>query len=76
LYGPKLVDVDFSLFKNTHITERFVAQFRAEFFNIFNHPNLQAPIDNLVIDGGGTAGQIDSTTTTSRQIQLGLKLTF
>jgi hypothetical protein len=76
LYGPKLVDVDFSLFKNTHITERFVAQFRAEFFNVFNHPNLQAPIDNLVIDAGGTAGQIDSTTTSSRQIQLGLKLTF
>jgi hypothetical protein len=82
LYGPRLVDVDFSLFKNTHITERFNVQFRAEFFNVFNHPNLQAPLDNYTlfinpVDGSlGGAGLIDSTTTTSRQIQLGLKLTF
>ncbi len=80
LYGPKLVDFDFSVFKNTHITERFVAQFRAEFFNIFNHPNFQAPLNNntLSINGGtlSGAGQLDSTTTTSRQIQLGLKLAF
>lgn len=75
LYGPKLVNVDFSVFKNTHITERFVAQFRAEFFNVFNHANFQAPVDNNTL-GQGSSGQIDSTTTTSRQIQLGLKLTF
>jgi hypothetical protein len=75
LYGPKLVNVDFSIFKNTHITERFVAQFRAEFFNIFNHANFQAPVDNNTL-GQNTSGQIDSTTTTSRQIQFGLKLNF
>jgi hypothetical protein len=75
LYGPKLVNVDFSLFKNTHITERFMMQFRAEFFNIFNHANFQAPVDNNTL-GQGASGQIDSTTTTSRQIQLGLKLSF
>ncbi len=84
LYGPKLVNVDFSIFKNAHITERFVAQFRAEFFNIFNHANFQAPVDfnsftNPDPEATGAlsgAGGIDSTTTTSRQIQLGLKLTF
>jgi hypothetical protein len=83
LYGPKQVNVDFSLFKNAHLGERFVAQFRAEFFNIFNHTNFQAPVDNNVfttvhLDTGKVsgAGLIDSTTTTSRQIQLGLKLTF
>jgi hypothetical protein len=82
LYGPKLVDVDFSVFKNTHITERFVAQFRAEFFNVFNHTNLQAPLNNntfTTVNADNTvsgAGVLDSTTTTSRQIQLGLKLTF
>jgi hypothetical protein len=75
LYGPKLVNFDFSLFKNTHITERFVAQFRAEFFNIFNHSNFQAPVDNNTL-GNGSSGVIDSTTTTSRQIQFGLKLSF
>jgi carboxypeptidase family protein len=82
LYGPKLVNVDFSVFKNTHITERFVAQFRAEFFNIFNHTNFQAPLNNYTLfiqpDGSSVkgAGLLDSTITTSRQIQLGLKLTF
>jgi len=81
LYGPKLFNVDFSVFKNTHIGERFTVQFRAEFFNVFNHANFQAPLDfntlSLQTDGSlNGAGQIDSTTTTSRQIQLGLKLTF
>ena len=36
-------DVDFSLAKNWHFGERFRAQFRAEFFNIFNHPNFANP---------------------------------
>ena len=37
------INVDFSVAKNWHFTERFRAQFRAEFFNIFNHPNLANP---------------------------------
>jgi hypothetical protein len=88
LYGPRMVNVDFSIFKNTHvprISETFNIQFRAEFFNVFNHTNLQAPVDNNTILNGdpslanpngttvGGAGVIDSTTTTSRQIQLGIK---
>jgi hypothetical protein len=87
LYGPKYVDFDFSIFKNTHITERFVAQFRAELFNVFNHTNWQAPVDNNSFTsinyasgpGSGSlsgAGLIDSTVGTSRQIQLALKLSF
>ncbi len=83
LYGPKYVDVDFSVFKNTRITERFNLQFRAEFFNVFNHTNFQAPLDNnfftsaSLIDGSVSgAGLIDSTVGTSRQIQLGLKIIF
>ena len=36
-------NVDFSIAKNFHFGERFRAQFRAEFFNIFNHPNLANP---------------------------------
>jgi hypothetical protein len=36
-------DVDFSLAKNWHFGERLRAQFRAEFFNIFNHPNFANP---------------------------------
>jgi hypothetical protein len=36
-------NLDFSLAKNWHLGERFRAQFRAEFFNIFNHPNFANP---------------------------------
>ena len=36
-------NLDLSLAKNWHLGERFRAQFRAEFFNIFNHPNLANP---------------------------------
>jgi hypothetical protein len=79
--GPGLINVDFSLFKNNYIghSERFNVQFRAEFFNILNHANFNSPIDNQTLfdqTGApvGGAGAIDSTSTTSRQIQFALKL--
>ena len=78
LQGPGLASVDLSLFKNTKISERLRLQFRAEFFNVLNHPNFSFP-SNLVFSGGAinpTAGVITATTTTSRQIQFGLKLVF
>jgi hypothetical protein len=58
-------------------------QFRAEFFNILNHPNLAVPItpDNTDIFDStgaptGVAGRLTSTTTTAREIQFGLKLVW
>ena len=39
-YGPGIKTVDFSVFKNIQLMERLKLQFRAEFFNILNHPNL------------------------------------
>jgi hypothetical protein len=80
--GPGLSKLDFSVFKNNYIpriSETFNAQFRAEIFNIFNHANFASPTDNLaVFDQNGSAiqsaGLIDSTQTTSRQIQFALKL--
>ncbi len=81
--GPGLSKLDFSVFKNNHIrriSENFNAQFRAEIFNIFNRANFGSPTDNLaVFDQSGvpqtqTAGLLDSTQTTSRQIQFALKL--
>ena len=85
LYGPGLVNLDTSLFKNfpvNKISENFVAQFRVEVFNIPNHANFQAP--NLVnadifnADGSAnnTAGQLTAPTTSSRQVQFALKLTW
>jgi hypothetical protein len=77
-YGPGLATTDLSLAKNTAISEKLRAQFRAEFFNIFNRANFGSP--NAVVftsaTGGPspTAGVITSTSTTSRQIQFGLKL--
>jgi hypothetical protein len=85
-------NVDFSLAKNWHLGERFRAQFRAEFFNVFNHPNLANPYG-----GQNGFGQNDPSTGAfgcgcatpdvaaanpvvgsggSRAVQLGLKLIF
>ena len=79
--GPGLVDLDFSLFKNIPIREALKAQFRAEFFNVINHPNFQSPNDNRVIlnpDGSNpsNAGAVTLMNTTSRQIQFALKFTW
>ncbi|MGA3187624.1 MAG: TonB-dependent receptor [Bryobacteraceae bacterium] len=76
--GPGLADLDVSLFKNTRLTERTSLQFRAEFFNALNHANFGTP--NATVFAGTafnpSAGLITTTTTTSRQIQFGLKLVF
>jgi hypothetical protein len=88
LIGPGLMSLDFSLFKNIPIkkfSEASNLQFRMECFNCTNRVNLSPPVDNNVIFSGnlnsygdpiGNAGLIDSTTTTSRQIQLALKLSW
>jgi len=84
-YGPGLKTVDFSAFKNIRVVERLKLQFRAEFFNILNHPNLAGPNflndanNSVAFDGSGnpipgSAGVLASTSTSSRQIQLGLKI--
>ncbi|HXM92886.1 MAG TPA: carboxypeptidase regulatory-like domain-containing protein [Candidatus Dormibacteraeota bacterium] len=79
-YGPGLTTVDFSAFKNFRFTERLKFQFRAEFFNILNHPNFGAPHfipdpQNNSINTPKT-GVIDYTSTSARQIQLGAKLVW
>jgi hypothetical protein len=82
LVGPGVSNLDFSVFKNNpvkRISESFNAQFRAEFFNILNRANFSSPTQNLaVFDRTAfrvpSAGLITSTQTTSRQIQLALKL--
>jgi hypothetical protein len=89
--GPGFHRLDFSTFKDFRISERFTAQFRAEFFNIFNHPNFNAPGfggNGVVAISGSTDflpgenshfGEIGSTRDAPydpRQIQFALKLYF
>lgn len=78
LEGPSLVETDLSLAKRFSLSEKANLQFRAEFFNLFNHTNLNTPnpVVYAAATGGPspTAGVITSTATTSRQVQLGLKL--
>jgi outer membrane receptor protein involved in Fe transport len=77
--GPGFEDIDLALFKNTKITERMNLQFRADAFDLFNHPNFGQPGGTL---GSLTFGQIISTrfptgdSGSSRQLQVALKLQF
>jgi outer membrane receptor protein involved in Fe transport len=50
IYGPGFWNYDFSTTKNFQLRERLVLQFRAEFFNIFNHPNFALP-SNVITPG-------------------------
>jgi hypothetical protein len=80
LIGPGLAAWDFSAFKTTKFDERLALEFRAEIFNLLNRANLNTP--NLITftasgattKTSGTAGAITTTSTTSRQVQFGLKL--
>jgi hypothetical protein len=87
-YGPKLTDVDFSIFKNTkipRISEAFNLQVRAEFFNVLNHTNFLSPgflntfgQNNSAFDFDGSTlpTALNQTSTSSRQIQFGAKVIF
>jgi hypothetical protein len=86
--GPGFHRFDFSTFKAFQFSERFSMQFRAEFFNILNHPNFNAPNfgGNGVVSVGGsgdytssTFGAIGSTRDAPfdpRQIQFAVKLYY
>jgi hypothetical protein len=78
LQGPSLVETDLSAAKKFVLTERLNLQFRAEIFNLFNHTNFNTPnpVVYAAATGGPspTAGVITATSTSSRQVQFGLKL--
>jgi hypothetical protein len=79
--GPGYQIWDFSLFKNFSISERAKLEFRAEFFNVFNHPNLQfaksGPQNSINTTTFGTPEFGFLTAARDpRQIQLALKLSF
>ncbi len=77
--GPGLAQMDFSTGKNFKITESQRIQFRAEFFNLSNHPNFRIPTAALFNISGTrnvNAGRVDATRSPERQIQFGLKYIF
>jgi hypothetical protein len=47
LYGPHFFNVDMSIMKSVRIKERLNFSFGAQFYNLFNHPNFDNPVDNL-----------------------------
>jgi len=91
LRGPHQINIDFSVIKRFPIRESKNIEFRAEFFNLFNHVNFANPISNLnafASSGGsidpntgqiinpGDFGRIISTSNNPRLIQLAVKLNF
>jgi hypothetical protein len=72
-----VVNLDFGAIKNFNITERYRVQFRAESFNLANHPNFANPNGNV---SSTTFGTITATAATAagspRVLQLALKLIF
>jgi len=69
--GPGINNWDFSVFKTFSLDEARRLQFRAEFFNLFNHPEFGFPGSAI---GTAQFGRISSTTRDPRDIQLSLKL--
>ena len=75
--GPGQWNWDMSIQKNTKVTEWGTLQFRAEFYNIWNHPQFSNPVSTAFSGtGGSTFGQIQSTSVEPRVIQFGLKFLF
>jgi hypothetical protein len=79
LKGDNISFGNFGVFKNTKFGERINVQFRAEFFNVFNHPNKGVPdpfIDDAGVGFSDPDANYDLTGGGRRRIQFGLKLIF
>jgi len=73
LRGPHRTNLDLSLFKNFVIREQTRFEFRAEAFNVLNHPQFGLPNPNI---GNGQAGAITSIVGNPRQLQMGIRFQF
>jgi hypothetical protein len=79
--GPGFADVDFSLYKDTKITERVTFQLRVDTFDLFNHPSFSTPGTSATV-GSASFGVITATRFpvgdlgSSRQLQLAGKFVF
>ena len=75
LYGPDFVNTDFSVNKHfpLAVREGMEMEFRAEFFNLFNHPQFYVPVADRA---ASNFGAITETVNNPRLMQFGLKLRF
>jgi hypothetical protein len=74
VFGPDFVNTDFSVIKQFALPwENMGLNFRAEFFNLFNHAQFGLPVNDISAPG---FGQVNSTVNNPRVVQFGLKLTF
>ena len=71
--GPDFANTDFSVIKQFALPREMGLNFRAEFFNLFNHPQFGAPIADI---NQTSFGAVTSTVNNPRLVQLALKLTF
>jgi hypothetical protein len=72
--GPGFVNTDFSIIKQFALPrEGMGLNFRAEFFNLFNHAQFGFPVADIAAPGFGS---VNSTVNNPRLVQFGLKLTF
>lgn len=79
LIGPGLATTDLSINKRFEVGRGAGLQLRVEIFNLFNRANFAIPSQRTVFTSTGpvgSAGRITSTTTSARQMQLGIKLMF
>jgi hypothetical protein len=71
--GPDFVNSDFSVIKQIGLPREMGLNFRAEFFNLFNHPQFGEPVNDVNSEG---FGYVQSTVNNPRLIQLAMKLQF
>ena len=73
LHSDGQQQLDSSLSKDFHLTERQQLEVRTDVFNTFNHSNFSAPDSNV---GDGTVGQVFSTSVDNRRLQFSLRYSF
>jgi hypothetical protein len=71
--GPDFVNTDFSVIKQFGLPREMGLNFRAEFFNLFNHTQFGLPVNDISASGFGS---VNSTVNNPRLVQFGLKLSF
>jgi hypothetical protein len=83
LVGPDYRTWDMSMFKNFHITEQFIGQFRCEVFNLTNTPQFINPTTNGTVPGApgttiatGFNSGVSTRFSSERQLQFAVRITF